>query len=276
MLIKICKLYVVINLLWVLLTTCVPQILYNGLFTPTSGVLSAGLANSDVYFLIAHPDDEVMFFAPTIIELAKPHYNNSLHLICLSNGDAQGLGTVREKELIRSAQILGFPGENVVLLNDTRFVDSMDLCWDKGAVSSVLGDIVKPTHAKVNIITFDEEGVSNHPNHISMFHGAKQFVENAPYTLFKLNSLSRFEKYSFTLLSIKMLVVKYFRIYKEGPTVEAIDGKDIVHFFSDLPGAILAIAAMSSAHVSQMVWFRWLWLMFSRFVNFNELIRVHN
>lgn len=32
----------------------------------------------------AHPDDECMFFAPTIVRLAE--FNASVHLLCLSEG----------------------------------------------------------------------------------------------------------------------------------------------------------------------------------------------
>jgi N-acetylglucosaminylphosphatidylinositol deacetylase len=46
--------------------------------------------------VIAHPDDEAMFFVPTIKYLRK--YNN-ISLLCLSNGNATGLGRIREKEL---------------------------------------------------------------------------------------------------------------------------------------------------------------------------------
>lgn len=45
------------------------------------------------------------FFVPTILELRK---HNNLFLLCLSNGDADGLGRIREKELEDSAKNLGF------------------------------------------------------------------------------------------------------------------------------------------------------------------------
>ena len=42
---------------------------------------------------------------PSILELRK---QNNLHLICLSTGNADGLGAIREKELEASAKNLGF------------------------------------------------------------------------------------------------------------------------------------------------------------------------
>lgn len=47
-------------------------------------------------YVIAHPDDEAMFFVPSIVNLRQ---NNRLYLLCLSTGNFAGLGRIREKEL---------------------------------------------------------------------------------------------------------------------------------------------------------------------------------
>jgi hypothetical protein len=49
-------------------------------------------------FVTAHPDDEVMFFGPTIASVATDYF---VHLLCLS-----GRGSAREDELRLSAQNL--------------------------------------------------------------------------------------------------------------------------------------------------------------------------
>lgn len=49
-------------------------------------------------FVTAHPDDEVMFFGPTLAAVASDYF---VHLLCLSNG-----GTARAEELRLSAQNL--------------------------------------------------------------------------------------------------------------------------------------------------------------------------
>ena len=43
------------------------------------------LVNAPVLLLTAHPDDEVMFFAPTIQTLLA--HNVDLHILCLSTGE---------------------------------------------------------------------------------------------------------------------------------------------------------------------------------------------
>jgi N-acetylglucosaminylphosphatidylinositol deacetylase len=44
------------------------------------------LRNKRVLLLIAHPDDEAMFFAPAVIALANPELRNHVRILCLSTG----------------------------------------------------------------------------------------------------------------------------------------------------------------------------------------------
>lgn len=56
--------------------------------------LSRGLVNLEkVLFVTAHPDDEAMFFAPTISHLASRKTSHA-HLLCLSTGRAQIMQTM--------------------------------------------------------------------------------------------------------------------------------------------------------------------------------------
>ena len=92
-----------------------------------------------VLFVTAHPDDETMFFAPTILNLIASGI--SVHLLCLSNGKIikiefnddegghDGLGEIREKELEKAALKLGFQAENVQVLADQRLQDGPENKW---------------------------------------------------------------------------------------------------------------------------------------------------
>jgi len=44
------------------------------------------LRNKRICLLIAHPDDEAMFFAPTVLALTQPSLGNHVKILCLSSG----------------------------------------------------------------------------------------------------------------------------------------------------------------------------------------------
>jgi N-acetylglucosaminylphosphatidylinositol deacetylase len=131
---------------WVVLTTVVPQtvVKYTDPLVATQrfagqtayphwllpGVLR--IQNSTVWFVIAHPDDEVMFFAPSVVELAKPKNGNDVKLLCFLRGAAvdASMGEIRARELHVLARILGV-GEVVVL----DYEDGMKVEWDADAVA---------------------------------------------------------------------------------------------------------------------------------------------
>ena len=68
---------------------------------PLLDCLPQPLTGETLILVIAHPDDEAMFFYPTISRAKR------LHIICLSNGGYDGLGEQREEELQRAARRLG-------------------------------------------------------------------------------------------------------------------------------------------------------------------------
>lgn len=81
--------------------------------------LQAGLprlTNKRICLLIAHPDDEAMFFAPTVLALTRPETGNHVKILCLSSGDADGLGETRKKELVKSGMALGLRQEDDVFV----------------------------------------------------------------------------------------------------------------------------------------------------------------
>ena len=45
------------------------------------------LAGKKICLLIAHPDDEAMFFAPTLLALTQPRLGNHVKILCLSSGE---------------------------------------------------------------------------------------------------------------------------------------------------------------------------------------------
>lgn len=186
--------------------------LYTALMSSTS---FPTIRNSHILLLIAHPDDEAMFFSPTLVSLTRPALKNTVKILCLSNGNADGLGATRRKELVASAQLLGVDPRYVVCLDEPDLQDSMTAVWPAQAIASVLSRYLLPsdyqlslpstpasstsifksststptpapkqpsstaappaTHSDI-ILTFDASGVSGHPNHTSLFHAASAFT----------------------------------------------------------------------------------------------------
>lgn len=77
------------------------------------------LRNKRICLLIAHPDDEAMFFAPTVLALTRPEAGNHVKILCLSSGNADGLGETRKKELVKSSMLLGLAREEDVFVHDS-------------------------------------------------------------------------------------------------------------------------------------------------------------
>ena len=290
-------------LTWVILTTSIPQVFINYTNTqvksnrflsdqyPQNSIIFpksiSSITESIVYYVIGHPDDEVMFFSPTILELSKPKYNNTVKLLCFSKGDAvdPSIGPIRVKELYKSASILGLNQEDVTVLS---YKDGMNESWPIEDIHESLKQYInlKSKNRKV-LITFDEFGVSNHPNHISLYHGANAFCKNSPkgnIKFYKLKSLGFMEKYSFTFLTNIELFVDYIskliqRFVPVNITVSFFEPKNSstsIKIYSDLNMLACSYAAMGYGHFSQMVWFRYGWLMFSRYLTYNHLIEVVN
>lgn len=60
-----------------------------GLYTYTVSVVQTRLPtlrNKRICLLIAHPDDEAMFFSPTVLALTRPETGNHVKILCLSSG----------------------------------------------------------------------------------------------------------------------------------------------------------------------------------------------
>ena len=97
-------------------------LLIGTVFNPTSTNvhrLLGGSQKSRILLLTAHPDDECLFFTPTLSSLltsssmvdgnqaSRTTEDVEVYSLCLSVGNADGLGDVRQDELARSLDVLG-------------------------------------------------------------------------------------------------------------------------------------------------------------------------
>lgn len=207
------------------------------LFTSYMSQSFPTLSGKRICLLIAHPDDEAMFFAPTLLWLTRPGLGNQVLILCLSSGDADGLGHVRKDELAKSAVLLGVKtSEHVVVIEDEKLPDSMTTTWDSKLISSILTRYFAPkvastpsTSAPLSnidvIITFDGSGVSGHPNHIGLYHGAKSFLKSlmarhagweCPVRLYTLTSVNVVRKYTSFLDAASTIITFVWRPRERG------------------------------------------------------------
>ncbi len=124
------------------------------------------------------------------------------------------------------------------------------------------------------IVTFDALGVSSHPNHKSLYHGAHAFLKalmhkhsgwECPIKLYTLTTTSVYRKY-LSLLDAPATIIKAIVTKKELGSFPAP-----LLFASSPMGYRTAQSAMTTAHKSQMRWFRWGWITFSRYMVINDL-----
>lgn len=166
--------------------------------------------------------------------------------------------------------------------------------WDPTKIASLLSQAFIPPHLRKSaeaptaaidvLITFDATGVSSHPNHISLYHGARSFLSDlmkgksayaAPVDLYTLSSVSVLRKY---LSVADMPITMAAAVLKglgggRGKAARREHPGSLVFVNQLVGGGALGAAwgAMVGAHKSQMVWFRWLWILFSRYMVMNDL-----
>lgn len=135
--------------------------------------------------ITAHPDDESLFFLPTIWNLLKMKQSGNseeLHcqvwLVCLTTGDYDGLGSTRSKELEMLCQTI-IPFDKFLLVNNPKDLpDHPCQRWNTPAASDCLSTLLTTALDKnqtqwrpqnLVLITFDAGGVSGHRNHQDTF-----------------------------------------------------------------------------------------------------------
>uniref|UniRef100_A0ACD5XAZ0 Uncharacterized protein n=1 Tax=Avena sativa TaxID=4498 RepID=A0ACD5XAZ0_AVESA len=95
----------------------------------------------NVLLVLAHPDDESMFFTPTILFLkSKGH---SIHILCISLGNADGLGDTRKAELYNACSALKIPADQVTVLDHQKLQDGFHEKWDHGLLAELTMDQIQ-------------------------------------------------------------------------------------------------------------------------------------
>lgn len=133
--------------------------------------------------IFAHPDDEAFGPGGTIARFASEGVE--IYLICVTSGDAiekyakgndvSTLGKVRKKELLKSAKILG--------IKEVLFLDFADGSLSNNNYHEVT-DKLKEVLEKIKpdtIMTFAENGVSGHLDHVAVSMESSYLFERTPF-----------------------------------------------------------------------------------------------
>ena len=127
-------------------------------------------AGSGVLLVIAHPDDECMFFTPTLLGLQRQGV--AVHVLCLSTGNFAGLGATRALELRASCAALGVLASHVHCLDDPQLPDGPSHAWPPARIAAIVRRHCHETGLS-RLVTFDSGGVSGHPNHVAVYDGVR-------------------------------------------------------------------------------------------------------
>ena len=246
-----------------------------------------GVGGRPALLIVAHPDDECMFFGPTVRVLQSCH--RPIHVLCLSTGDAapQRVGERRTTELKHSCSVMGVPWSRVRVMDDARLQDGMQSVWEPEVVAEVVAQAIKDfslvskgihgnEQGSLTVITFDAYGVSNHANHRSVYHGVRHWQEEQKRRKGDLGPgyVEVFALHSSTLL-IKYIgcfswLVEPFVWWLRNTWRRSPRDHSIACWNPDVARVWRAMAC----HRSQLTWWRVLFVFLSQYSTLNRLVRI--
>eukprot|EP00960_Hanusia_phi_P067688 766680-Hanusia_phi.AAC.8 len=261
----------------------------------------------DILLVIAHPDDEAMFFTPTILALKD---SVKIHVMSLSNGDYAGLGWVRASELVESCRMLGIPKERVSVVDDPSLQvflyhahDTANSClkdgptnsWSAETISLYVLPYLKKNGISV-VITFDDYGISGrfedmsccraalrefsgHPNHIALHTAFVKLVQTKRIEkgkAWKLQSVNLLRKYLGPLSVLENDALQW--LGSNSSTSQTVYCWDLGSVWKCLKVRLVnnntefsSLYTELQAHGSQCEWFRHLFIVFGRYSYMNTL-----
>ncbi|WAQ83896.1 hypothetical protein PtA15_4A345 [Puccinia triticina] len=300
------RLLVVFLILW-------PILCWTGitlLFADHPGLFPGSLRSAkSTLFVVAHPDDECLFFAPAILAVVQRAHSHGA-LLVLSSGNHYGEGSTRKKELMGSCKQLGIREDRCDVLDVSQIQDDPTTWWPVDRVRGLVNEHIDRWMID-SIVTFDDYGVSGHINHRAVSASVTELAialykkslapgstTKAP-KLFTVKSVFVVRKY-LGLFDLPLSFIRFVPALVLGPSqqnnaalnaltydpktetstreserqrVALTAGFEKGLLVSGLSGYRAARNAFWS-HQSQMVWDRHLYMILSQFMYFNTVERV--
>lgn len=224
---------------------------------------SGATSRRNVLLVFAHPDDESMFFTPLLEGLRGRH---NIFLLCLSNGNFSGLGKVRARELVDAAAFFGVLAPNVDVVDHPALRDGMQEQWPPELVATLVRARISQWNVDV-VFTFDDNGVSGHPNHIAVHRGMRLLAaeRNGTCPIYTLRTRPTWSKYVSAMSLLPHAISTSHSNTAQGNIVVVVAPAKSLH----------SLWAMMR-HRSQLVWFRYLFVWFSSYTFINEFDKLQN
>lgn len=237
--------------------------------------------------IVAHPDDECMFFGPTVRVLRSCH--RPVYVLCLSTGNAapHRVGERRRTELKHSCSVLEVPWSRVRVVDDVRLQDGMESVWEPEVVAEVVaqaigdfsllsqGDADQRGQGCLTVITFDAYGVSNHANHRSVYHGVRYWQEEQKRRRQRGDlDVEVYALYTSTLLVKYMGVFSWLfepMLWVLGNACRRLPRDHSIACWN--PDVARVWRAMA-CHRSQLTWWRVLFVFLSQYSTWNRLVKI--
>lgn len=118
--------------------------------------------------VIAHPDDEVMFFSTFLHHASSSASSDALHVLCLSTGNDEGLGKTRQDELHKSCHLFGIPSKNIVIIDHPNLQDGMKNDWPTQLIQDVVSAAI--TDLKPDLVRDSDLFARTERHHFALSH----------------------------------------------------------------------------------------------------------
>ncbi|CAK7233992.1 hypothetical protein SEUCBS140593_008787 [Sporothrix eucalyptigena] len=247
----------------------------------------------------AHPDDECLFFAPSILGVLDRNRGVHGSLLSMSTGNNYGIGDLRKKELTGSCAALQIDPARCIALDHPDLQDNPTVWWDTALVQTIVQEYIAKWDIDA-ILTFDAGGVSGHINHRAVSAAISELIASSPASpktpvAYMIVTTPLWRKYTFlgdlplTALRFTSRILAAFFFPSRGTEAVAAAARS-----TGSPGATASrgVVATSRAlvantwhryqktreafrhHNSQYTWDRHLYMIVSRYVWFNDLQKV--
>ena len=232
----------------------------------------------NLLLVVAHPDDECLFFSPTLrVLFTQCHF--TLNLIVFSRGNHVGLGETRARELHGSCQMLNIAQDRCISLDLPQIQDNPKVWWSERELLPIIDKYVKKWSIDF-LVSFDNGGISGHLNHRAVGSAVRLYTRNQTNTMIKssyeLKSVSLLRKYSSILdfywifiSTLPRLLHAFFVVLDPFNLFPSIDQSYVL--LISTPNDYMASRTAFASHQSQYGWDRHLYLLASRYMFVNEL-----